>query len=412
MVEACAGFDADLASAYLENALGVSARSRYDSHLAGCPACRRYVIELSRLINQPQIDSQTLPDLSTVPVKFNLWERMRAAVADWFGGLDYPISKWGWAGAGTVAAIMVGVIFIQLGRQQTPVNSSVAETTVAGNSGKETSQSSEFQQGSAATTNLSEALTSDLAVNTASGVQPLQVPRPQVGPFQTQDRALENLPNLTDEMRTRQMALNSSFSISTATGPAQLKIQQPPLPPQVQSFSGNLAPNAVDRMQSVSFPNRAGAAVPPPSPEMNSVSAERSNESTVAAKINPSPSDNPMVRKGKSTEPQSSGVLGKALSFIPNRFPKNDSKLEETEIDPDAPKLLTVRVRDKVLSYQGGIWVDSTYKPEMAWRLTKLVRDSDEYKQVLAAEPQLKEYFDRGSIIIVWKDKIYKVVNK
>ena len=36
----------------------------------------------------------------------------------------------------------------------------------------------------------------------------------------------------------------------------------------------------------------------------------------------------------------------------------------------------------------------------MAWRVTKLMRDSEEYKQALAAEPQLKEFFERSAVIV------------
>ena len=48
-VAACAGFDLDAASAYLEGALGGSHRAGYESHLAGCATCRRHLIELARL---------------------------------------------------------------------------------------------------------------------------------------------------------------------------------------------------------------------------------------------------------------------------------------------------------------------------------------------------------------------------
>ena len=122
-----------------------------------------------------------------------------------------------------------------------------------------------------------------------------------------------------------------------------------------------------------------------------------------------------MAKKPKSTGDglkPSRSAFDKALSFLPTRKAEGERKLEEKEIEPDAPKVLAIRRRDKVFNYQSGFWVDSAYKPEMAWRVTKLMLDSEEYKQLLAAEPLLKEYFDHGPAIVVWKDKIYKVVGK
>ena len=80
-VAACAGFEADAASAYLEDALGKSARASYESHLAGCAACRRHLIEVARL-------SQLAPQAETPPVavadQAPVWVRWEAAVAGWF----------------------------------------------------------------------------------------------------------------------------------------------------------------------------------------------------------------------------------------------------------------------------------------------------------------------------------------
>ncbi len=414
MVEACAGFDADLASAYLENALGASVRMRFDAHLAGCPSCRRHVIELSRLINNPQEIPQTQPQPSTIFAPVGVWERLRAAVAGWFGGWDFSTSKWGWATAGAAAAVLIGAISVQTWRQQRSITSSADHAAVAGGLVGETPQPFNSSGNSV------EQLTTTpffggSSVAQSSTDQTTQIPRPLVGPVQGGADSIATLPPGAVEMRNRQIALNSSFSISDATGPNYMRFQ-PATPPQPQMVAGNLTSNVPGGAMSVGFPNRAGS-VAPPSAEPSAMSAETAGESAVAARINPSPSDNPMVRKSKkdnrdSKETQTRGVLDKALSFLPTRDSKDGAKLEEKEIEPDAPKLLTIRVRDKVLSYQSGMWIDSAYKPEMAWRVTKLVRDSEEYNQVLAAEPQLKEYFDRGSIIIIWKNKIYKVVNK
>src|SRR5262249_53753884 len=96
----------------------------------------------------------------------------------------------------------------------------------------------------------------------------------------------------------------------------------------------------------------------------------------ILAPINPSPNDNPMGRKTKA--PPTPNVFDRAFAFVPSRKDGAERKLESKEIEEGAPKLLAIRIRDKVFNFRGGMWVDQAYKPEMAWRITKLVQDSDE----------------------------------
>jgi hypothetical protein len=130
----------------------------------------------------------------------------------------------------------------------------------------------------------------------------------------------------------------------------------------------------------------------------------------IIAPLNPSPNDNPMAPKRKS--PPTPSVFDRAFAFMPSRKDTGERKLEAKEIEEGAPKLLSIRVHDKVFNFLAGMWVDQAYKPDMAWRVIKLVQDSDDYKRVLAEDPQLKDFFERGSVIVVWKDKIYKIVAK
>ena len=118
MVEACAGFDADSASAYLENVLGQIARSRYESHLAGCPSCRHHIIELSQFNNLPQMSPVATPASSESP-----WSKWKTAAAGWF---DFSAWNRGWATAGAVATVLLAVTATQMWRQSSPAESLVA----------------------------------------------------------------------------------------------------------------------------------------------------------------------------------------------------------------------------------------------------------------------------------------------
>jgi hypothetical protein len=74
---------------------------------------------------------------------------------------------------------------------------------------------------------------------------------------------------------------------------------------------------------------------------------------------------------------------------------------------------VTQRIGDKVFHFEKakGMWIDQEYKPEMEkWSRWTLRRDSKEYKEILDSDPSLKVFFDRGPILIVWKNGIYKVL--
>jgi hypothetical protein len=111
-------------------------------------------------------------------------------------------------------------------------------------------------------------------------------------------------------------------------------------------------------------------------------------------------------------------------------FSKSDSDTESVrKARPDkqeasdnaTPNPMQIMIRDKTFCYEKckgpdlekirGMWIDREYDFEkQKWNLWTLKRGSEEYKQVLADEPLLKEFFDHGPILIVWKNRVYKVL--
>lgn len=394
VVEACMGFDADTANAYLENALNASARSRYDSHLAGCPSCRRHVIELSRLMQLPQPES----NLATAVAPASIWSHWKSVVAEWGEWLGFANWQQGWATAGIAAAILIGVVSVQLWRQQQTGQPAEANFAATGGTTSSPNLSQEVVSatpGVAGQEANAEPRLQTLAVN--------NVPKPEVSPN----------PNGSSLIAGNNASVESAFSQPIGTQPMNLMVTTPPSLPVTQSANGVMV-TSFSGGQTFNSPVArsvsAEVAAPAPPPMLES----EQRENVVAAQIGPLPSDNPMAKKSKEARPQksSSGMFDKAFSFMPTRKNDGAAKQEEKEIEQDAPKLLTIRRRDKVFNYQSGFWVDNAYKPEMAWRVTKVVLDSEEYKQLLDAEPMLKEYFAHGQAIVVWKDKIYKVVTR
>src|SRR5215475_2701473 len=109
-VAACAGFDLDAASAYLEGALDELCRASYESHLAGCAICRRHLIELARLAQAaPSFESRP----AAAPDRIPAWNRWKEAVAGWFDLSTWNL-KWQIAGASGVAfAILIAALGAQ-----------------------------------------------------------------------------------------------------------------------------------------------------------------------------------------------------------------------------------------------------------------------------------------------------------
>jgi hypothetical protein len=106
------------------------------------------------------------------------------------------------------------------------------------------------------------------------------------------------------------------------------------------------------------------------------------------------------------------GIASSLISRIRSK-PKSESIRKENgqPSEDESPKPMMIPIRDKVFRFEKGTLIDREYNSEMQkWRVWTLKRGSEAYKQVLASEPQLKEFFDRGPILIVWKNRIYKVL--
>lgn len=124
----------------------------------------------------------------------------------------------------------------------------------------------------------------------------------------------------------------------------------------------------------------------------------------------------PTPEPGSKPSDKSSSWIKDAKALIARRNPfkwpfNSDSEQKPAQESEDSPdNVLVWRHRGKVFVYDKNTWIDQEYKPEMhEWHRWTLIRGSEQYKQVLADEPQLKEFFDHSPILIVWKNQVYKV---
>lgn len=394
MVAACAGFDADAASAYLEGALAGAPRATYEAHLAGCPACRRHVVLLSRL-------SHSLTPTPNTPAitPRGLWEQLQTTLAAWFDPGEW---HWQWAPATAAAgALVLAVLAAQLWQQPQPSGSDTASVAL---------QATVNNQAPAASPTPAEAVLDNPAAPLppsvikadAKDVARQGVPKPEVEPQQVSG----NLPvmNLPPPAATMQSA--ADFSRAAGQAPVEMRSfareQIATLPAPPPPIVTGLAPLTVSSQTAFRFESPATpAAAEPDTPQP-----------VIAARMSPPAEENPARRGKVKLQPTNSNWRNRVLGYMPLSKADAERKAAPAESNENIAKPMAVRINDKLFRFEQGVLVDQAYKPEMQWRVLKLTRGSREYEQVLAAEPQLKEFFARGSIVIVWKDKIYKVVGQ
>jgi hypothetical protein len=433
-VAACAGFDLDAASAYLEGALDEWRRASYESHLAGCAICRRHLIELARLAQAaPSFEPQPVRVLDQAPA----WVRWREVVTGWFD-ISTRKLKWQIAGAtGAAFAILIAALGVQSWRQASykdvaAVNGASAIPPPAAEPAVQTlplpTPTESLPQ------NADTLSAQDLAVNNPA--RPGAVPAPSVGP----------------------VASAPKFAFNDSSAGLVLSESQPTVAPvpanegrltaaeqKAQRLSGQLG-----EMVGVANTASGGAQTRRSAPPRSNISVQLNDLSVNSESIFEEFKEAPEARAAQETadgpniipryqpdlirsrsEPPSKSQPNKSLSqqavesmrkmirrISPSVKSGFDSDTDRKEIpdtqgapDDETPKPMQVLIRGKIFNFEKGMLTDREYKPEMQkWNVWTLKRGSEEYKKVLGDEPRLKEFFDRAPILIVWGDRIYKVL--
>ncbi len=416
-VAACAGFEADAASAYLEDALGKSARAHYESHLAGCAACRRHLIELARLSQlAPQAEMQPVAVADQAPV----WIRWKAAVTGWF---DFSVWNWKWptiGAAGTISAILFAMLGAQVWRQMPkPASDSAA---VAAHSGAEVSLSAASPSPSPeASLPIAGDSTVAYSLPEARSRADARVPKPDVDPQRNEKEIA-----VVASAKSLNLAAGQADSFDFYARRSAAMTEAPQLRTAMTQGLAAPAPQSVPVGGAERAEHQVVAKLDDRSQAEPVIVTEGGARADLTTRIAAPPEYNPMVSVTEKPQARSKPQNGKVelqpakskwrervMGFLPDRKPEPERKTPLNPDDDESLKPLTVRIRDKVFRFEQNMWIDQAYRPAVArWRVTRLVRGSKEYERVLADDPQLKEFFDHGPIIIVWKDKIYRVVGQ
>ena len=418
-VAACAGFDLDAASSYLEGALGGPHLASYESHLAGCAICRRHLIELARLAQTaPSFEAQPAAE----PVRIPTWDRLKGAVAGWFDLSTWNL-KWQIAGAtGGAFAILIAA----LGAHS-------------------------LYHASNRTAHVFSEPSSNSRIALAGQVdQPLPSPTPEPSALDVAMVAGESIANQSAPSRTPvpmpDVGLKANAPDVTLRSPVgSLPLPEPSEAPVAPKAGGvealQILPTKPQTFIEVNASSRGDKSV------LNSFRGDSRQLSAIETAQGPRdiPRFQPSLIEGRpESRPKPTPERPRKLrmpeikllsltelakrAILP--FSKSDSDTEsERKARPDkqeasddaAPRPMQIMIRDKIFCFEKckgpdlekirGMWVDREYDFEkQKWNVWTLTRDSEAYKKVLADEPLLKEFFDHGPILIVWKNRVYKVL--
>jgi hypothetical protein len=412
-VTACAGFDLDAASAYLEGALGGPHRANYESHLAGCAICRRHLIELAGLAQAaPSFESRP----ATAPDRIPAWDRWKEAVAGWFDLSTWNL-KWQVASAtGAAFVILIAALGVQIWRRAPYQAARVVSEADATSSATPGSAIQTFPSPTPAPE--PSALNADVPVTQgfiANNQERPPIPPPSVRPVGGE-------PSVSGELSSRLLALNpnqpSEAPVVAKPGGVERRESSPPQP-----RAGNFIQIQPKGRAAYEIVQGSDITPPPFQPVLVGSKLETRAESQ------PSETSPSKLNLGSLTEPVVEML--KRISHSPRKLgfnsesegkAKPETKPEKQEPpNDDTLNPMQKMIRDKIFCFEKckgpdlekirGMWIDREYDFEkQKMNIFSLKSGSEEYKQVLAAEPLLKEFFDQRPILIVWKNRVYKVL--
>jgi putative zinc finger protein len=457
-VSACSGFDPDRASAYLEGVLGDQPRERYDAHLAGCPACRRHIIELSR-ISQLAFQPEAMP--ATSP-RWSNWKSSLAALI----GQRVETTSWhlNWRLAGAVLASCAVLLFLTVARpwrrsimessKVSIATSNQAPTIQANQAKSQADQKSTSQPDEEAGTKADERPrdliaknTQKLEANTPFEKAKPVIPEPRVAISPNNELPAQSKPQEIGGVIGGIGPIEERLSEKAAAPANSMEPASPP-PTPARKRAAQAAAEFIPTTKPIEM-KKGTVLVAENGVMRDELRSDQKTLPMLLPRMAPNPEDNPMqsgflrgdkkAAKAKSErgflQNQKATILAHVMDYMKGYVPwlrtgnfdrslviGRDAEKEKDDIDENdgagkeenerATKLIK-HFRGKTFRFIRGYWIDDKFDSEMsAWRITWLRRNSEQYNRVLAEEPQLAEFFEFGPIIIVWQDKIYRVTGK
>lgn len=347
--------DADELNSYAENVLPPAARVRYTEHLAECARCRELIVQLSS-----SAGVVVAQETATAPEPSGL----RKFLASLFSPmvLRYAVPALG--------LVVVAAIGFMVSRNEAPRDNSVAVVSRP-ESGQTSAPASQPQASSSP-----GGITHAIEDNTKS------VDKPAVkGDTAAETGAAAPPPNAPPTV-----------------GSINAQVQQPVTKVEQQQEEGKEAAPPPKATPAISEMKKVD-------PEVQKQPAE--NKVVVA--------NEPTAEKAKTQERSTADFVAPTPGAARDRSERRNitalsgAGKREDDADKDKNNADTRTVAGRQFRKQGSAWIDTDYSSARA--VISVTRDSEQYRALVADEPEIKKIADQlfGEIIVVWKGRTYRI---
>lgn len=426
----CPEFDPDTANAYLERVLTETENSRFEVHLSACSFCRKSIFTLAQLAEVevslaatskaaaatavPAASEQTKAD----PGEVSLPNRLK----NWFGGFATPRFAFA-AIAALVLAVTIPLVLLsnRQADKTTDVATAKSPAVDAPQAFGDSSSPNQLKanesvptkpaEPAASSTNSQPAISpqetarqkTEPATGTASGqtaasggngasiTQPLETKNEEAKPAAATP---DNQPKLADAEKERsenRVVEKKQDETSGAT-----VANNTPAPPAKKELA-KLDPADTMRIQEADKDKSSAKTLKPGAPSEGKSRGD--NKVAIKPEDATQPAPPPAPREAAPHQGVTKGTTP---------FRNSKEKLAER-----SNVIQTRRIKDKSFWLIDGVWTDRGYSKEKELPVVPLIKDSENYNEVLLKNSGLQKYFSAfGSndrAIIVYKDTVYKL---
>ena len=359
--------DADELSAYAENVLPAAARARYTTHLAECARCRELVVQLSS-------SAGVVPVAETVKVPAP--SVLRKFLASLFSPL---VLRYAVPALGVIIVAAIGLFVLQQNKQERMTlsrNGEAPKYTITVTPSEPEQQAQLNDQSQKERTATKPAQSSGAPGNQSAAAAPAAPP------------------------------VTKTFN-ETVNGELAKKDQQQPVAmdaPAVAAPKPAATPETREQQAKVESRDEAprGQATSEPTAEKSAETAKVKQEDRKDAEVNAARSSTPA-----NLQPGFSGLTAVPSSGAGAARAKAPKESEAEDKNKDDSKTTTVAGRR--FRKQGDVWVDTAYN--FSRTAISVTRGSEQYRALIADEPQIKTIADQlnGEILVVWKGRPYRI---
>jgi hypothetical protein len=417
-----AHLDADEQNAYAENSLPPSARTHYAAHLADCDDCRRSVTQLALAAGTPaQLEQRAAA--SGVEVLPNVSWRER------IGALFAP-RAWRYA-VPALALLLVGAVALMVSmRSSRQGATSVAEQRNASDKTKialpETHHAPQNNNAAAPVADDRDTLSTSNSNAPATSEE-----MAAAGGSREDQGQSKSVSILTDSVTAPPppAPVTSGVGAASAPAPAAADIPTPlptpaPVPEEVISTQEAEQKNkAAERTEGFAKDvQKPGNYEMNQSRERERISGPRRNNSEQsrnmqrgvnAGTLRDGADKNDAALATPTTTPPAAEARRSARQREAdgerNARTSDDAKKSEGMPLPKSTTAETRNVAGRKFRRSGSAWIDTAYNSSQA--VTVIRRNSEQYRALIADEPQLRRISDTldGEITVVWKGRAYRI---